>query len=523
MSKKIRPLFGFICFFVLAPLSAETDLIVMVDISASMDPYFDDVVGYLLDDLMKTMLGWSDRFHFLSFSGSPEVEISETIEDTGSLERILMKIRHLQPIGLYTDLVSAVKFLTSFAAGLPEDRSKSILLLTDGVHEPAPESPYPAGSPDVLQELLEEAETIRKEGWRVHILRMPGKKQPAVLDETGIDRTPDEESEAAPPDDESAEERVDYLDELASALDSELLDYDQIDGEELAGRLAGAVTLEYPGNLGRVRSPFSARFYLSNRGDERLSLIFQRMESEGRNILRESVQVSVSPGQRKALDVTVVLPESYAIGPHEMPVTLFFLPDDQVSPDTGFLSFEYAGPAAPRSLLPLYIALGSIAVLVVVALSVVLFLYMRSRLEKNYFDLFMRKNRTGRGAELIEMRVQLQNPHVGFRNIHPMSRGMRRSVGGGHSSFLIFLVPFPSHAAEISFDGQLYTFSPIKQAHFPGLQGELADCLDEDIPAVSSKGYAFSLKFKRYSSPLEEINRLLSRFKSAASRTTART
>jgi hypothetical protein len=110
---------------------------------------------------------------------------------------------------------------------------------------------------------------------------------------------------------------------------------------------------------------------------------------------------------------------------------------------------------------------------------------------------------------LIEMLVSLQSSRVGFRNIRGIESGERRSVGGGWSAFLIFLVPLPRRIAEISYDGRHYTFRVLRQKFFPGASEEIPDCLDVDIPLVSEKGFPVAIRFVRYVSPLDRIHRLL--------------
>jgi hypothetical protein len=90
-----------------------------------------------------------------------------------------------------------------------------------------------------------------------------------------------------------------------------------------------------------------------------------------------------------------------------------------------------------------------------------------------------------------------------------MNARARRTVGGGASNFLIFLVPVPPRIADLSYDGQELTFIPRRAEFFPGLSAPVTNCLNKTIPARSSTGYLITMRFRRYVSPLEEINRIL--------------
>jgi hypothetical protein len=109
----------------------------------------------------------------------------------------------------------------------------------------------------------------------------------------------------------------------------------------------------------------------------------------------------------------------------------------------------------------------------------------------------------------IEMRVSLQNSHIGFRNVHRIASGSSRSVGGRFSSYLVFLVSVPQGIAEIRNENGGYTFVPLRAEFFPRASGPLPDCLEKDIAFTTPRGRELTLRFRRWVSPLEEINRLM--------------
>ncbi len=113
------------------------------------------------------------------------------------------------------------------------------------------------------------------------------------------------------------------------------------------------------------------------------------------------------------------------------------------------------------------------------------------------------------GHPLVEMVVTMQNRHIGFRNVHYLRPGSSAVVGGGRSTFLIYFVSVPSRMAYLKYDGHSYTFVPAKSALFPDLPGPVADCLGVEIPARSTRGYRFTIVFRKFIPPLDEINRLM--------------
>jgi hypothetical protein len=544
-----------------APLpAANIDLVVMVDTSESMFPYFDDLMNYLVQDLLTEKLHRGDTFHLLSFSGSPEVEISLEVNSEEAAQRAFGRILLLHALGRYTDLVSALQFLNKYTKELPETNPKQILLITDGVHDPPPGSPN-RGSPESIRAaILDATQAMKKEGWTLDILKVP--PQPA-------------------PGEEGAKS---YLSDIAQTLGVSIVPYTVSDKENVTGRTTGFPNLTFPPNLGKVGNRFNAPFKVKNWRNEAIIVRLSGIQSDGLDLLEKKVALTVPAMGEASLDAPLRLPLSFPRGDQTIHVQLIFQDDLRISPTAGTLSFTYTGKGGipiPRLtfLYVLYIVLG----IALIYLLVRLFLLLRKKLVETPVQQSARAvpaGRTSAGARrrkaetpapaahaahaggrklvpllgartgpaappaiparrvrptvtslkralprqhmqqatlpaLIEMRVGLQNHRVGFRNVHRISPGAARSIGGRFSSYLVFLVPVPSSIAEIrNVDGR-YVFTALKAELFPSLSGPVEDCLGKEIPFVSPRGMELSLYFRQWVSPLDEINNLLRQAKSA--------
>ncbi|MCX7039927.1 MAG: VWA domain-containing protein [Spirochaetes bacterium] len=530
------------------PAAAENmDLVVMVDTSESMFPYFDDLMNSLIQDLLTAKLHRGDSFHLLSFSSSPEVEISLEVNSQEAAARAFGRILLLHPLGRYTDLAAALRFLHTYTKELPETNSKRILLLTDGVHDPPPGSPN-RGAEEARKSIAETAAAIRSEGWTVSILKVP--PQPAK-GETGLKS---------------------YLDEIASVLGVQVAAYKSGTGTALTGLAMGFPNLVFPAHLGKVGNRFVVPFRVKNNDRESAILVgLVSIQSEGAELLEKKVQLAVPAGAEAALEAPVRLPIQFPRGEHARSVQLVFQDDLRISPTTGVLSFTYTGKGGlplPRLtfLYVLYILLAA----AVIYLLVRLFLFMREKLHEVSLSGFSRvaggRAAPAQGAAAgsarrtappsaaakgrrrvplmessapsarkrarptvmsmrrslpkppiqpatlppqIEMRVSLQNSHIGFRNVHRIASGSSRSVGGRFSSYLVFLVSVPQGIAEIRNENGGYTFLPLRAEFFPRVSGPLPDCLEQDIAFTTPRGKELTLRFRRWVSPLEEINRLM--------------
>jgi hypothetical protein len=159
-----------------SPARAEDmDVVVMVDVTWSLSEHFNDIERYLLGTLLTDVLHDGDTFHLLWFSDHPETLITGRVTDRKSREDFrtrLQELRNLQwTYGHYTDLVSAVAYLIQFTDKLPKEHKKMIILVTDGIHDPAPGTKGNPGQEELKRIFLSQAQEIKEHGWSIHILK----------------------------------------------------------------------------------------------------------------------------------------------------------------------------------------------------------------------------------------------------------------------------------------------------------------------------------------------------------------
>ncbi len=114
------------------------------------------------------------------------------------------------------------------------------------------------------------------------------------------------------------------------------------------------------------------------------------------------------------------------------------------------------------------------------------------------------------GTIILELYVEGQTRQIGTRNIHALSAGSRKSIGGGLSIFSIFFVKVPSSIAEIRYDGKTCTLALLKPEYFPEAESSIIEnCLDVPIKVRSEHGYLTTIMFTEYQSQTEKLNNLL--------------
>ena len=512
-------------FTAAAGFGEDMDVVVMVDVTWSLSESFNDIEQYLLGALLSDVLKDGDTFHLLWFSDHPETLITGQVTDAQSRQAFRARLRELRNLqwtyGHYTDLVGAVAYLIKFTDKLPKDHKKLIILITDGVHDPAPGTATPADQEELKRIFLSQAEEIKKRGWSIHILK------------TLLDKQNQGDAGLAAP----------FLDTFRDSTDSTIVPMDGADKNDLLIETAGLARIIFPGPLGTVGRKTTLPFIIKNAAPAPLRCTLQAVKLGERNILSGSVTAEAGARASGALNVPVEFPDTLADGEQTLDVTLEFQGDVRLVGTSGVLRFTYSKDLAPPlvnltqnislgfAVLPLWIILLVIGGLIVLlALALLILGLIRNR----GFHFSMRRtlgaDAIGRRAHFghhtitefeetkshsfaIEMFVGMQRRHIGQRNIRTIKRNRSLSIGGGRSAFLIFLVPVPQRIAKIFYDGEDFTFKPVKWDFFPDLKGDVPHCLGREIRAVSKKNYPLDISFHRYVSPLEEISVIFNRLK----------
>lgn len=559
-----------------AALADDVDLVVVMDTSESMFPYFEDLRDYLLQSLLKEKLHRGDTFHLLSFSGAPELEIALPIADERAAERAFARLALLHPLGRYTDLVAALRFVHQYVRQLPEGNEKTILLLTDGIHDPPPGSPNRLPDAEVAAAVRAAGEAMRREGWTVQVLKVPAEPAPADV----------------------ANGLPSYLGDLGAGLGTAPIPYDPARKAEVTGILTGYPTIVFPEPLGEVARRFTVPLSVRNFSKEPILVRLASAQIDHVEVLERPAEIAVPARASGTLEARLSLPLSFPTGPQERLLVLGLPSELRISPVEGVISFSYTGRGGlnlPRFsfLYVLYLLLAAAAAYALVRL----FLLMRRKLHEVSLEGAARaaspepatvragKPRLARPARasvaamaadagrpsatppapaaatvqrarvplleagarrpatasptapaarpprptpaslrralprighapsglppLIEMRVSLQNSRVGFRNVHRILPGTSRSVGGGGSTFLVFITRVPRAIAEIRAEGGGYTFVPLRGEFFPEVTAAVKNCLGREIPLAGPKGHRHTIVFREWVSALDEINALM--------------
>ncbi len=145
------------------------DVFLVLDKSLSMESKIAAVRDYVDTSIIEDMLIPGDYLCVIDFYGKAEVLLSTVVgSDKSSIEA---KINTLRADGRYTDIGGALdKLKEVVAAGDYPDHRKVFMLMTDGIQEAPPTSPYYSPSGKFNHAFLDNAKTIQEQGWKIEIL-----------------------------------------------------------------------------------------------------------------------------------------------------------------------------------------------------------------------------------------------------------------------------------------------------------------------------------------------------------------
>ena len=488
-------------FCTLLPLGAQpNDFVVLLDVSESVFRIFDDLVNYLIRDALLYQVDTGDTVHLLKFNSHTEEVLEQDIASPEDVEQVIRTVMLLQPLGRYTDLIGAFQTLYNYTLGLPSGKEKTILILTDGIHDPPPGSNYQMTEAEAREWIRKIGENIKRQGWDVHIVQLPKLT---------------EEIEAGAGD--TQDQGANIIGDFTEPLDIDAAEYEPGDNGTISSAAFGSPSITFPGHLGKVGSRFKIPLEVKNYSDGPLLLKLRSILHEGTDILRKPVSTVVEKDGTALLKPVVSLPKGFEGGEHEISLELLFDENIKPIPNTGIISFTLKKSAGDGRKLNSSIVMVALLILVIIAGVLILFFVIRKLLARSStaagkqarikYEEKVLSDKTGHKP--IELFVSGQNHHIGLRNVHVLHPGQTRSVGGRSSQFLIFLVDFPRHIGELSFDGNNYTFTPRKGEFFPTVSKPVKNCLGKTITAVSDAGYKVRFLFREYISPLTKINQIM--------------
>ncbi|MDR1930388.1 MAG: VWA domain-containing protein, partial [Treponema sp.] len=420
------------------------DVILVVDLSSSMSPHYNNVTSYLTGRFLEENLNLGDTFHLIAFAAKPRLEIVRRVLDEGDVRTINGRIHLLYPLEPASDPLSALNYAERYVQNIPGGRQKKIFFVSDdegiGVLAAAPRS----GTE--IQLIKAPVAGTRRQSAEASPRRTvsPSRPDPSPAGTAAVPVVP-----------ARTETPADPLQPVPATTVTESAGPADTGGESAAG-------LEPP----PVKSP---------------------------------AETSDPPAEGPSGEISRV---EAAIVPDSSPA-----PDAAAETDSAGLGGLLSSLPFPLVIALAALAILVIAALLILIVrnlqsspgrtpvppsapnrAADTFPAVEENRSKNLrkasegaelLSSFAEHRRTASQAgpqpsrkeeepdqtlstpPLVNFFVEDQNTAIGRRNIHALKPGNSYSVGGGNSDFLIFLVPVPQRIGELHYDGTNCTFIPL--------------------------------------------------------------
>ncbi|MCP5514298.1 MAG: VWA domain-containing protein [Spirochaetales bacterium] len=528
-------------FFLTASISAEpVDMVVLLDTSESVLPIYNNLVNYIIKDVLMKHVRFGDTFHLISFDSTPSLIISSKLKDQDDIEYVLNELFLLHPLGKYTDIVMALKYLRQYVSEVSSDGKREIIILTDGIHDPPPESPYriindPATGINLLEQ---EMKKLTESNWKLSFVELPNSSESLTGDSTAVSQ--DKDGRASDGSNQNNKDNIlsadikdgvkngntgqdqegnsifTYVEKNSKIYKS---DFNDNINNENGTIVTGSPRITYPDNLGKINYHFTLPLVIENFYSYPVLLNLDKvlLNSSKVNILDEPENIAISPNKSKKHAINLTLPYDFSTGETKIKLDLEFTDDNRAFPASAEIYLNLKS-----SIFDLIIKARSyifkIFIILLIIITIGFFiLFLRYYLGVSVSESYkvVKKDietsiKEGTRRPVV-MKVEGQNDNlIGNRNIHSFKNGTIKTIGGGSSSYLIFLYKIKGSIAELRLENDKYLFNPVDSFYFPETgENVINDALNRKIKIKTDKGHIIFIKFMEYISPLEKINSIM--------------
>ncbi len=528
-------------FFLTASISAEpVDMVVLLDTSESVLPIYNNLVNYIIKDVLMNHVRFGDTFHLISFDSTPSLIISSKLKDQDDIEYVLNELFLLHPLGKYTDIIMALKYLRQYVSEVSSDGKREIIILTDGIHDPPPESPYqiindPATGINLLEQ---EMKKLTESNWKLSFVELPKSSEDITGENSAVSQGKDgRTSDNSNQNDKDKILSIDiksggqngntgkeqagnsiftYVEKNSKIYKS---DFNDNINNESGAIVTGSPRITYPDKLGKINYHFTLPLLIENFYSYPVLLNLDKVliNSSQVNILDEPENIAISPNKSKKHSISLTLPYGFSTGKTKLKIDLEFTDDNRAFPASAEIELNLKSSVfdmiiKARS----YIFKIFFILLIILTIGFfILFLryYMGVSVSESY-KVVKKDIETSikEGARRpVVMKVEGQNDNlIGNRNVHSFKNGTIKTIGGGSSSYLIFLYRIKGTIAELRLEDDKYSFKPVETLYFPETGGSVInDALNVKIKIKTDKGHIINIRFMEYISPLEKINSIM--------------
>jgi hypothetical protein len=378
--------------------SEGADIVVLMDASGTILPWFDEINSRVLVDITKKFIRQGDTFHLISFNSRVNLEIVQPIESEADVSRVVSRFMLLYPLGQNSDFLSGLHYTWQYVSSLEQSRQKVVIIISDGIFNPPADSAYASYTPDqVKTDIAQISRQIRGAGWNVYYVKLPFPENAEISSLDGkIVSSPEAASKAGKNGKGSASQKKDsgskgkaeattqsetkkYI-EVSSDFESSLdISQSELPKENVpltfVDSLFSMPEVTFPDNIGKKGRVFMLPLKVKNVSDKTVNMELTGVYWNDMDVLGKTSFLNLSPKERGTLRAEIRLPETVGKGPFDLPIRLQFSGNTRVNPQAGTVHLTVVG-FSPEMLFMSGVPFVFSVILIVLALIFVILLIL---------------------------------------------------------------------------------------------------------------------------------------------------
>ncbi|MBQ1197232.1 MAG: VWA domain-containing protein, partial [Spirochaetaceae bacterium] len=370
-------------------ISSKADVVILLDNSGTMLPYYDEVNSKVLTEICDNFVRLGDTFHLLSFNEKPVTEISQPVKTEADIYKIISRFNLLYPLGPYTDFPSALLYAQQYIASLDVYNQKVLVIISDGLFNPAQNSTFYNKSSEEINNTINSAiSKMKSEGTHIYYIKAPFPENlnlKSLADEsvTNVAKQPEEKSET------SADEAVYFeygttLENLPEVSTSELVPDENTtyNSDSFIGPILSMPEISTKKDFGNKKLNFTLPVTVKNTSNEKIKLELTQVLINETNVLKDSVFVKIPANKSKKINAKIQMPKDTQLGQQQIFAECVFADNVRTRPQ--FLDF-FVNFKSGTNIFANFKNIGfTILIILLILLAIILLLFLLLSVSKKH-------------------------------------------------------------------------------------------------------------------------------------------
>jgi hypothetical protein len=316
--------------------SNKADIVILLDNSGTMLPYYDEVNTKVLTEICDNFVRLGDTVHLISFNEKPVTEISQPVKTEADIYKLISRFNLLYPLGPYTDFPSALTYAQQYMASLDVYNQKVLIIISDGLFNPATNSTFYNKTPEEINSVIDSTiSKMKSEGSHIYYIKAPFPENLNLksLEDGSTTNVGDESDESVYFEYGSALENLEEV-ETSALIPDEDTTYNS---DSFIGPILSMPELSTKKDFGNKKLNFTLPITIKNTSDEKIKLELTQILINENNVLDKSVFVKIPAKKSKKINAKIKMPEDTKLGQQQIFAECVFADNVRTRPQ--FLDF----------------------------------------------------------------------------------------------------------------------------------------------------------------------------------------